>query len=106
MTIHARESTPNRSTPSKRTKGGTATKPTAIGKSWPTMFQVVLRASRRPLVRSGAVLVVTISQSVTGEQLLENPNQTPIVDTCAVGPTVFPEPLSRRRPTRLRFLRG
>src|SRR6266481_8470559 len=64
MTIHARASKPKRSTPSEPRSGGIATTPTTMGNSWPARFQMVLRASRRPLVRFGIGWAVFISLDV------------------------------------------
>src|ERR1041385_4852983 len=60
MMIQTRESNPKRSTPSSRTNGGIATMPTSKGISWPIKFQILLRASRRPLVRFGIALSILI----------------------------------------------
>src|SRR5215472_380841 len=53
MTIQASDNTPNRGTPRPLTKAGIATTATTIGDSSPRRFQMVLLASRRPLVKLG-----------------------------------------------------
>src|SRR5581483_9555919 len=46
------ERTPNRSVPSPRINLGITNTPTTMGTSCPSRFQIVLRASRDPRVRS------------------------------------------------------
>src|SRR5262244_2237519 len=60
MTIHARESTPKRATPSPLTRRGIVTTATPIGDNWPRRFHKVFSASSRPPVRFGMLRVALI----------------------------------------------